>query len=512
MSKIKITPLEQHYLDASKVGDFDAFISLIKKETKTFRSDKLLRECLNNACEGGHKRIVVAILKCREITNYPLPIDGRNWAQHSYYALYYAFKGGDTNMINMIAWRTFSYNKHQLSKKQIWEYGLLGACETNRINIFEAYVNNVSCTPDFLNECLKNACLSDDNLDMINYLINKGATCWNGGLLYACKKGCIQNVKLMISYGANNWNDALHEACFTGHAEIAELMIERGGKSTTENLYNACYHGLIKIVKYMYTICKCICYGVCLYYACKGNHMEVVKFLLSYVSDYFNHGLEGACAGGHLEIVELMIQKGATNLNMGLHAACVYDQTEVAKVMLTAGAFDPDGRCLRTCCFSNNLDIIKILAVHETINWDEGLLALCLHGNDESVRFILDNFPKAPNTPVTAATITKLNLALDRAANNTTNNTQNIVNIINLLLQKGANNLKCIKGITDFKLYCVYLNYLKIVPKKSDGNYLKYLKQYPPYVLFIGCKLTKLNKSCCIKKLPTELFKLLSEY
>lgn len=496
------TSLEQYYLDTSEVGDFEAFINLIKKETKTFKSNELLRKCLNNACEGGHKKIVVAILKYREITNYPLQIFGINWGCYGYYALYYAFKGGNIDIINMIAWRTFSYTRHQLSKEYIWRYGLMGACESNRINIFETYVNKVSCTSDFINDCFQNACLSDNNIDMINYLITKGATLWDGGLLYACRGGCIQNVKLMIKHGASDWDNGMYEACFAGHAEITELMIDCGAKFTTKNIYHACRHGLIKIIKCMYTMCVGICYGTCLFEACKNNQMEVVNFLLPRISTYYyNHGLEGACAGGHLNIAELMIQKGAANLESSLYAACVHDQIDAVKFMIAAGASDPHGRCLRTRGFCNNIDVLKALTIRETMDWDEGLLAVCHSGNIKTVKYILENYPNKP------IPITKLNRALDKARNHV-----NGVDIVNLLLQNGADNLKLLKGFTDFKLYCRYLNCLNIIPNKNNGNYLKYLKQFPPYILFIGCRLTKLNKNCCIKKLPVELFKLLSEY
>ncbi len=51
---------------------------------------------------------------------------------------------------------------------------------------------------------------------------------WNDGLYYACEGGHMDIVELMIERGATNWNDGLHNACCGGHIDIAKLMIEKG--------------------------------------------------------------------------------------------------------------------------------------------------------------------------------------------------------------------------------------------------------------------------------------------
>ena len=55
-----------------------------------------------------------------------------------------------------------------------------------------------------------------------------------------------------------------------------------------------------------------------LYGACRGGHIDCIKFLIDKGADP-NYGLYGACWGGHLDIVKLMIEKGATKCGCGMY-------------------------------------------------------------------------------------------------------------------------------------------------------------------------------------------------
>jgi ankyrin repeat protein len=61
-------------------------------------------------------------------------------------------------------------------------------------------------------------------------MIEKGATAWNEGLLYACRGGHLNLVELMIEKGANYLNWGL-EYCKDGHLDIVQLLIEKGATS-----------------------------------------------------------------------------------------------------------------------------------------------------------------------------------------------------------------------------------------------------------------------------------------
>ena len=74
---------------------------------------------------------------------------------------------------------------------------------------------------------------------------------WNDALLEACKIGNKEIVELMIEKGGSDWNGGLKCACYGGligackggNKEIVELMIEKGADNWNEGLSYACQGG-----------------------------------------------------------------------------------------------------------------------------------------------------------------------------------------------------------------------------------------------------------------------------
>jgi hypothetical protein len=64
--------------------------------------------------------------------------------------------------------------------------------------------------------------------DLVDFMIQKGATDWNWGLKGACQGGNRDLVDLMIEKGATHWDRALREACLGGHPDLADFMIQKG--------------------------------------------------------------------------------------------------------------------------------------------------------------------------------------------------------------------------------------------------------------------------------------------
>jgi len=122
------------------------------------------------------------------------------------------------------------------------------------------------------------------SLEIVQYMMSKGATNWNWGLRGACRGGHMEIVRLMISKGANDWNRGLFGACYRGHMNIVQFMIEKRAKDWNLGLYGAC----------------------------RGGHMNIVHLMIKKGATHWNWGLSRACKGGHIEIIELMIEKGAT--------------------------------------------------------------------------------------------------------------------------------------------------------------------------------------------------------
>jgi len=62
----------------------------------------------------------------------------------------------------------------------------------------DKYKNTLPINDGFENACLKG------HLDIVEWMIKKGADNWNGGLFGACQGGYMEIIKLMIEKGANS--------------------------------------------------------------------------------------------------------------------------------------------------------------------------------------------------------------------------------------------------------------------------------------------------------------------
>ena len=148
----------------------------------------------------------------------------------------------------------------------------------------------------FLHQC------KEGNMDIIKYMRHKGDNVLNIGLSDACEGklrlpgnashplgGHMEIVQFLISKGANDWNNGLYYSCRGGHMDMVQLMIEKGADE-----WNVGFDG-----------------------ACEGGHMNIVQFMIEKGADEWNWGLRYACYGGHMDIIHLMIKKGANICNCG---------------------------------------------------------------------------------------------------------------------------------------------------------------------------------------------------
>ncbi len=139
---------------------------------------------------------------------------------------------------------------------------------------------------------------------------------WNWGLEGACEGGHIDIIKFMIEKGAHGWNMGLHYACLGGHLDIVKFVIEKGA-----NCWNWGLEG-----------------------ACNGGHIDIVKFLIEKGAGNWHWGLRRACSNGYIDIVKLIIEKGFYSWNDGLYYACFGKQTNIVNLMIEKGA-DECGNC-----------------------------------------------------------------------------------------------------------------------------------------------------------------------
>lgn len=461
--------LRQKYLTASLKGDIDTILELIKKECTNFKRSILL-DCFNNACEGGHQNIIKIINKYTQ--KYPTSAKRANLGTLP--TFYYAFKSGNLDIISSIIFQTHSIYKEYDSLS--WRYGLYGACESGRVDVFKMYKNHVCVTRFYIDECLTYACRSDNNLDLVKHLIKQGAANWNGGLKNACKYGQLKMIEFMIKKGADDWDSGVYAACDGGYINIVKLMYDLGALKSSRlssRLFAACIEG----------------------------HTDIIDLLIENGAKCWGEGLRGACIGGHVEIAKFMIKKGVICEKDGMDGMDGMDGVdgvdgvdEVNEAEYRKNIANIN-YCLQMACTNKHFEIVKLLlrTFNKIIDWYKGLSHACV-GDVSIVKYMLDHHTYS---------VENLNDML-------LNTDKYSVDIITLLFNNGANYFEHLCDTSDFKLYSWYLKYICF---DHDNRYLQYLQNYPPCVLFVGSLLTsKYNKKCCIKKLPVELFKLLNEF
>lgn len=80
---------------------------------------------------------------------------------------------------------------------------------------------------------------SKGHVEIVNLMLQNGATQYNYAMANAATGGHIAIVELMLELGANNYNDAMANAAYGGHIEIIRLMLERGADNYIESIINA---------------------------------------------------------------------------------------------------------------------------------------------------------------------------------------------------------------------------------------------------------------------------------
>ena len=66
------------------------------------------------------------------------------------------------------------------------------------------------------------------HMDIVQLMLDKGATNYNSGLFGAALGGHMDIVQLMLYKGADDYNKGLSGAAYGGHMDIVQLMLKRG--------------------------------------------------------------------------------------------------------------------------------------------------------------------------------------------------------------------------------------------------------------------------------------------
>ncbi|XP_071078436.1 serine/threonine-protein phosphatase 6 regulatory ankyrin repeat subunit B-like [Haliotis cracherodii] len=162
---------------------------------------------------------------------------------------------------------------------------------------------------------------------------------------YACRAGDLEEVKVLLSTVGVNVNcrvlsmTPVMEVAWRGHRKVIELLVTEGADVSLVNEDS----------------------DNILHFACRGGHIETVKFVLSLnVADINSRGwrsrtpLMEATLRGHRDVVKLLVSEGAdVSLvdvfgNNTLHIACMRGDVETMEFVLSLNVVDINCRGWRS--------------------------------------------------------------------------------------------------------------------------------------------------------------------
>lgn len=309
---------------------------------------------------------------------------------------------------NYHKYRMLAYNLEYLLNMHIKRYSIgyifAVVCDIGNKELINIMMNKYKYEPieagvsanntnKFFDQGLRGACGGGQE-EIINLMIEKGATDWDWGLSAVCYKGPKNHekiVEMMIAKGAMNLQFSFRSACAGGNKKIAELMIEKGAIITEAVLSNsfgdACKFERTEIIDWLIEK-GATSWEIGLCGACTGGHKEIAEMMIEKGANNFNECLYGACVGDKKQLIEMMIDKGADDWNLGLIGACKGGHTKIVNMMLKKGATDWNAGLSRAC-YGGSRKIIKMMIDKGANHWNRGLLSACEGGRKKIIKMMI---------------------------------------------------------------------------------------------------------------------------
>jgi ankyrin repeat protein len=153
-------------------------------------------------------------------------------------------------------------------------------------------------------------------LDIVQFLLEKGATVTKQCLWLASYKGHLDIVKLLLEKDTEGKDVALSVASGQGNLEVVRLLVKHGASVNTEDkqgqrpLQSASSEGHLEVVQFLLENGARITEG-CLWLASYKGHLDIVKLLLEKDTEGKVAALSVASGQGNLELVKFLVKHGA---------------------------------------------------------------------------------------------------------------------------------------------------------------------------------------------------------
>lgn len=356
---------------------------LIKRGVEDFNT------ILINACANGNSAIVKLMLE--------------NGAKCIGPASFIACKNNHIEVVSILICQL----------KMDYMYGMYGACEGGNLNMFKimfkelgsamkvtmdimyhAYRGGNSDIIKILLEqpnlnrdvCMYGACRSG-NLDVVTTLLkyyNVMPTIpllryYNArfNLIDACIGNNNKIIELLIKLGADDYFQAIAEACAKGNVYAVNLILERDSSLHNWALYNAARYGHLNIVKMMIEL-GANHYDSTLEIEIVVENIDLIKFLIPHHYGDYHRAFANACKREHIETIKLL-SSYCTDFHIGLYSACEVKNLYIVNMVLAYSAkrYGDD-----------YADIVELLLLDDSEDYNE---IDAYNGTLKIIKMLIDN-------------------------------------------------------------------------------------------------------------------------
>lgn len=214
-------------------------------------------------------------------------------------------------------------------------------------------------------EALIKACCSND-LEAVKESIKNGAKDFNQGAYICVSFGHLNIIKYLIEKGADNYCDIFNRACEYAQLDIVEFMISKGIPVSTNTLVSACKGGSLDILRMIIDHAERngveLDLGEGFTEACSEGHIDIVKYLINNYSNYDDYFLdieEGfycACNTGQLELVKYLMCH-----NIYFHyypiakemLQCYTEHYHIVKLLISGSVYNVSSDFWSTCTYTS---------------------------------------------------------------------------------------------------------------------------------------------------------------
>lgn len=136
-----------------------------------------------------------------------------------------------------------------------YEYSAICAAIGGHLHILELLLSKTIGTVELYNRILRAAARSG-HLNVVNYVLNRGANDYNDAMFNASWGGHINLIDIMLSVGATDYNSSMAGAAASGHIDIVDKMLQLGANNYQSAINEATFINRSDIVSLIQSYCE----------------------------------------------------------------------------------------------------------------------------------------------------------------------------------------------------------------------------------------------------------------